>query len=225
MAHGQVMSMKWPLVAPNDDGIRPAGRPNECFYCRQRVGKPHARDCVCIKKRVELKVTATLPDGEVLTGFWQLDEPHHADAGNIEYHKNKSSWCASNFVRAREAYLGATVTWDCPDSEAKLQAFSDAQDTKDLCICNYIEFRYVRIIDATPRRRVRWREEDKVDNIIEDEAEFDKFIAWINAQIAGLEAGGPVPDCFDGTAAECIESMKQEREEMLAMRKEHLASK
>jgi hypothetical protein len=36
----------WPLVAPNDDGIRPAGPRDACFYCRQKVGQPHKPDCV-----------------------------------------------------------------------------------------------------------------------------------------------------------------------------------
>ena len=30
----------WPLVDKNDDGIRPAGRQDACFYCGQRVGLP-----------------------------------------------------------------------------------------------------------------------------------------------------------------------------------------
>ena len=37
-----------PLVLKDDDGIRPAGRPNQCFYCNQQVGKPHKQDCACL---------------------------------------------------------------------------------------------------------------------------------------------------------------------------------
>ena len=27
--------MNWPTVHEKDDGIRPAGRPDQCFYCKQ----------------------------------------------------------------------------------------------------------------------------------------------------------------------------------------------
>lgn len=49
----QVMS--WPTVDPEDDGIRPAGASDECFYCHQKVGEPHQRDCVIVTKRVRVR--------------------------------------------------------------------------------------------------------------------------------------------------------------------------
>ncbi len=36
---------KFPLVDKNDDGIRPAGKPDQCFYCQQKVGSEHKKDC------------------------------------------------------------------------------------------------------------------------------------------------------------------------------------
>jgi hypothetical protein len=50
-------SKDWPLVDPFDDGIRPAGAPDRCFYCWQKVGEPHRRDCVVVKKLVRFRVT------------------------------------------------------------------------------------------------------------------------------------------------------------------------
>ena len=60
--------MNWPLVDPKDDGIRPAGRPDECFYCRQKVGEPHGQKCVIVNKLVEMRVTATFEDGSHSVG-------------------------------------------------------------------------------------------------------------------------------------------------------------
>jgi hypothetical protein len=47
----------WPTVDPFDDGIRPAGATDACFYCCQKVGEPHRRDCVVVKKTVRFRCT------------------------------------------------------------------------------------------------------------------------------------------------------------------------
>ena len=47
----------WPLVVEKDDGIRPAGPPDACFYCAQKVGQLHARDCVMVVKVVRFRCT------------------------------------------------------------------------------------------------------------------------------------------------------------------------
>ena len=57
----------WPLVDPFDDGIRPAGAPDRCFYCQQKVGEPHARDCVIVKKVVRFRCAVDV----------DLTVPHH----------------------------------------------------------------------------------------------------------------------------------------------------
>lgn len=45
----------FPLVAENDDGIRPAGSPDQCFSYQRFVGQPHGPDCVVVSKRVRLR--------------------------------------------------------------------------------------------------------------------------------------------------------------------------
>jgi hypothetical protein len=70
----------WPLVDPFDDGIRPAGAPDACLYCWQKVGQPHRRDCVVVKKRVRFRLTVEL----------DLDVPHHWSADQIV--KETSPW-------------------------------------------------------------------------------------------------------------------------------------
>lgn len=68
----------WPLVTVNDDGIRPAGEPDECFYCNQKVGQPHDRDCVIIKKRVRVVYTV-----EAI-----IEVPHSLDADQFMAFEN-----------------------------------------------------------------------------------------------------------------------------------------
>jgi len=64
---------QWPLVAINDDGIRPAGEPDECFYCKQEVGQPHGRVCVMVTKRVLVRYTVDV----------EISVPHYSDAEQI----------------------------------------------------------------------------------------------------------------------------------------------
>ena len=36
------------IVTADDEGIRPAGKPDECFYCLRKVGELHRDDCVTV---------------------------------------------------------------------------------------------------------------------------------------------------------------------------------
>lgn len=139
--------MNWPLVDPKDDGIRPAGRPDECFYCRQKVGEPHGQKCVIVTKLVEMRVTAKLPDGGEHRGLWQFREPHSWDVSMSEFHKNDSSWCAGNLLNQREA---GSVTWEGPAPWDALAALG-----VDRCLCNVLSFEFVRVVDDTPHRELK----------------------------------------------------------------------
>jgi hypothetical protein len=143
--------MSWPLVDPLDDGIRPAGKSDECFYCGQRVGRPHDRECVIVTKRVEMRVEARLPSGEVLRGTWQFDDPYFWDAGMVEFHKNESSWCASNFMNVAER--NGDVAWD-PGSEGAFEKLGEL-DTEENCLCGVLSFTFERVVDDAPRRKLR----------------------------------------------------------------------
>lgn len=48
------------LVLKNDDGIRPAGKPDACFYCKQKVGTPHCDDCITLLRKARIKITFEL---------------------------------------------------------------------------------------------------------------------------------------------------------------------
>jgi len=67
MSEKEKMTQHFPLVVPGDHGIRPAGKPDECFYCSQRIGVPHKPDCVMVTKRVRVRYSFDI----------EIDVPHH----------------------------------------------------------------------------------------------------------------------------------------------------
>jgi hypothetical protein len=75
------------LVTP-ENGPAPAGRPDECYHCHEKVGKPHAPTCahrrrtVVVRAVVEYVVTVT----------------EHWDPSDVEFHRNESSWCCDNLL-------------------------------------------------------------------------------------------------------------------------------
>ena len=87
----------WPNVVENDDGIRPAGPPDACFYCGQPVGSPHNRTCVVVTRRVRVRYSFDI----------EIDVPYFWTADNIDFHRNKSSWCADNALADIEAHQAA----------------------------------------------------------------------------------------------------------------------
>lgn len=78
----------WPLVDAKDDGIRPAGPPDECFYCRRKVGEPHGAECVIVTKRVRVRYIFEI----------DIDVPHFWDEHTLLFHRNDSTWCADNAI-------------------------------------------------------------------------------------------------------------------------------
>lgn len=98
----KVMDHSWPVVLPDDDGIRPAGKPDECFYCNQKVGTPHGPECVCVHKRVRVRYTMEI----------EIEVPAFWDKQMVLSHRNESSWCADNCVNDIEAFLERLRHWD-----------------------------------------------------------------------------------------------------------------
>jgi hypothetical protein len=84
------------LVTP-ENGPRPAGRPDQCFYCGQPVGAEHKEDCVCRVKVVMVEVTMTIP--RVVPASWGADD--------VDFKLNESSWCANNIASDIGEYMAA----------------------------------------------------------------------------------------------------------------------
>lgn len=108
----------WPLVVQNDDGIRPAGKPNQCFYCKKYIGEPHGKECVCVTKRIKVRYAYEI----------EVDIPHFWTAEDFEFSRNESSWCASNAEGHIEQYL-KTRNEECPCSYFKAEFIEDVDLT------------------------------------------------------------------------------------------------
>lgn len=74
---------------------RPLGNPDECFYCKQRVGSQHSTDCVIRQRTVVLNCNIKVV----------MPVPEQWDEEMINFHLNESSWCADNLVRVLNAYV------------------------------------------------------------------------------------------------------------------------
>lgn len=68
------------------NGPRPRGLPTECFYCHVPLGVEHTPECVIRSRTVVIRQTIE----------YTIAVPEHWNRGNIEFHYNDSSWCASN---------------------------------------------------------------------------------------------------------------------------------
>jgi hypothetical protein len=123
----------WPRVLPNDDGIRPAGRNGECFYCHQKIGQPHDETCVTVQCLVLYSVWA---NGKQV-GTYKSHEPWHWDSYDMESARNESSWCASNAID--------DIEWT--DADAKERALFLDQES---CCCSLLEFKFEKMIDNGP---------------------------------------------------------------------------
>lgn len=123
-----------PLVDPQDDGIRPAGKPDECFYCNQKVGTPHDAECVCLKRRIRARYTYEI----------ELEVPHKWTSADFEFHRNDSSWCSDNSIR-------------------ELEEFSEELEKRgDGCFCSGRRFKaeWIEVLRDEPIRELRKPEEE-----------------------------------------------------------------
>jgi len=82
------MQTVWPKVVKNDDGIRPAGNPDQCFYCKSKIGEEHRTDCCIVTKKVLINYCIVV----------EIDVPHYKSAEQIEFHRNSGTWCANNLI-------------------------------------------------------------------------------------------------------------------------------
>lgn len=106
----------WPVTP--ESGPAPAGKPDECFYCRVKVGGEHAPDCVLRRRTVVCRVSVDLV--RVVPEDW--------DGEMIEFQMNDSSSCADNLLQ------------EVADLHARL-------DADGRCSCHLVEGRYLREAD------------------------------------------------------------------------------
>jgi hypothetical protein len=112
--------MSWPLVHRSDDGIRPAGKPDECFYCNQRIGDKHGPECVAVHKKVLVKIEMEI----------EIEVPSFWDEDAINFHYNEGTWCANNIPELIQEYLAGFDEGQCvlcPAFSAKYLGDSGAE--------------------------------------------------------------------------------------------------
>lgn len=130
---------EWPTVLADDEGICPAGKPDECFHCRQKVGQPHGTRCVLVVKWVRYDA---LDAGGRRVGTMDYDVPFFWDDHMCEFHKNGSTWCADNAV--------GRTRWS---DEAAEQAATDMASGKfGRCNCGLLTFRLAKVLHPGPLR-------------------------------------------------------------------------
>lgn len=80
------LPMTWTVTKEN--GPRPAGHPDECFYCQQPIGSQHKPDCVLRERTVVVRLTVEYPIR--IPEFWTTED--------LEFHRNEGTWCSNNLV-------------------------------------------------------------------------------------------------------------------------------
>lgn len=113
----------WPV---GDYGIRPAGKPDECFYCNVKRGEQHKAGCVIRCQTVVVRMTVE----------YVVDIPESWGAENLEFQRNEGSWCSDNGVR-------------------ELQSLMDRVDAAGGCLCPMIEYAFVREATAEDEKQSR----------------------------------------------------------------------
>lgn len=84
------------LLVTKENGPRPAGKPDECFYCRQPLGYQHTWNCVLVERKVRVAVTVT----------YEVTIPAHWDEARFLQHRTGSFWCASNVIDELDKRFG-----------------------------------------------------------------------------------------------------------------------
>lgn len=75
---------------------RPAGKPDECFYCKAKIGDDHKQGCVIRSRTVMVRVSFDLI----------REVPEDWDQTMIEFHMNESSSCKDNLIDEIEKQAG-----------------------------------------------------------------------------------------------------------------------
>lgn len=82
------MKKSTPWAVTSKDSA-PAGLPDECFWCKEKIGKEHKPECVVRQRTVVIKIE------------WELvyKVPESWTEEDINFHLNESSWCSNNLAR------------------------------------------------------------------------------------------------------------------------------
>jgi hypothetical protein len=114
-----------------DNGPRPAGKPNECFYCHRKIGQQHANDCPCRHRTivVEARIRYVTVTSEYVTPE-SFNARHDCSDG-------AGTWCGDNVFKDMER---CGLNSDAPEGEP--------------CACDSVKVLYIR--EASPEDEERY---------------------------------------------------------------------
>jgi hypothetical protein len=90
-------------IVTQENGPCPAGKPDECFYCRQKIGAPHKFECVIPQRYVVVRETIERV----------VAVPKSWNVGEIHFKYNEGSWCADNIVRDLQKLIDKALEGEC----------------------------------------------------------------------------------------------------------------
>lgn len=112
-------------------GPRPAGKPDECFYCHARIGEEHRDTCVMRRKTVLVRMTVPVV----------LSVPEDWTEKDVLFHLLESSSCsAGNILRTEFGsdkhfclclYAGFEYSREATDTDEDLFWYSKRDLTKE----------------------------------------------------------------------------------------------
>lgn len=105
-------------------GVRPNGKPTECFYCNAPVGEEHSVGCVIRSRTVVVRTT--IEHVVVVPEDW--------DTSLIEFARNESSSCTDNIF-------------------VELDELTGRLNKADICSCGMVDTTYVREATAEDEER------------------------------------------------------------------------
>lgn len=126
------MERKSQLVTKQD--ARPAGRPDECFYCKSPIGAEHGTDCVVRTRTVVVRVTFD----------YTIEVPASWDASAVEFWRNEGSRCCDNDID-------------------ELAALRDRLNIKGGCLCSLGHTTYLREATTADEAASAWSSVHRAD--------------------------------------------------------------
>jgi len=104
----------------SEDAIRPAGKPDECFYCQAKINTEHNLGCVMREQTVVVRFSFDL----VMT------TPENWSPSQIENYYGKGTWCGDNIYQYLEHISGRNGCL-CSIMNASFVREATAQDELD----------------------------------------------------------------------------------------------
>ncbi len=110
------------ILPVKDNGVRPAGAPNLCFYCGNAIQKEHKADCVCRQRTVVVELTLT----------YVISVPASWTEDDILFHRNDSSFCMNNDLTALAEWANEGNNCTCMMSAVKFLREATEYDMESL---------------------------------------------------------------------------------------------